>query len=113
MTEAFDTQDLNILIHNLNDLNTELLNDTLQKLILFCQSYQKNKLPPHFQSLFNKFSTLLRDENLSIIVQTSQLLIEIVTQFPEEAEKYYETVMESLIMNLADSKVCYIKYIET
>jgi len=106
MTEVFDTQDLDILIHNLNESNTEILNETLQKLILFCQSYQKSKLPPHFQFLFNKIPTLLFDENLSIIVQTSQLLIEIITQFPKEAQKYYEVVMEILIINLADSKVC-------
>lgn len=106
MTEVSDSQDLNTLIYNLNDINTELINESLQQLILFCQSFQKNKLTTYFESLFDKFVTLLLDENLSIVVQTSQLLIEIVTQFPKEAEKYFEVVMQSLIINLADSKVC-------
>lgn len=99
------TEDLATLIDNLYETNTEVLNDSLQQLILFCQSNNKDDIIPYFQSLFEKFPLLLLDENLSVPVQASQLLIEINNQFGQEAEPYFQGVIENLIMNLADPKV--------
>ena len=118
MTEALSTQDLRSLVNNLNDNNNEVLNDSLQRLILFCQSARKDEILTHFQSLFEKFPVLLTDENLSVIVQASQFLIEIINQFAKEAEPYFHHVIENLILNLADTKVIYffifsICYIKT
>ena len=99
------TEDLVSLIDNLYETNTEVLNDSLQQLILFCQSTTKDDIIPHFQSLFEKFPLLLLHENLSVPVQASQLLIEINNQFGQEAEPYFQGVIENLIINLADPKV--------
>lgn len=105
MTEFTETQDLRSLIDNLYESNSEVLNDSLQRLIVVCQSNRPSEILPHFQSLFEKFPLLLLDENLSVIVQTSQLIIEITNQFAKEAEPYFHHVVENLIINLADSKV--------
>lgn len=104
------TEDLVSLIDNLYETNTEVLNDSLQQLILFCQSSNKDDIIPYFQSLFEKFPLLLLDENLSIPVQASQLLIEINNQFGQEAEPYFQGVIENLIINLADPKV-YLEFL--
>ncbi len=109
MNEAFDFPDLNELLDNLNETNTEILNESLQKLIQYCQPSYKDHLSSTFPQLFDKLPTLLLDENLSIIVHASQFLIELVTQFPNEVEKHFETVLESLVVNLADSKVDFKK----
>ncbi len=105
MTAVSDFQDIKALIDNLYENNSEVLNESLQRLILVLQSSQKEDIIYHLESLFEKFPILLLDENLSVIVQTSQLLIELITQLAKETEQYFTLVLENLIMNLADSKV--------
>jgi len=105
MTTVSDFHDIKALIDNLYENNSEVLNESLQRLILVLQSSQKEDIIIHLESLFEKFPILLLDENLSVIVQTSQLLIELITQLAKETEQYFTLVLENLIMNLADSKV--------
>jgi hypothetical protein len=93
------------LIENLNEVNPEHLNDSLQSLIIAFQADRGQEIVYHFSTLFPRLETLLTDENLSVVVQASQLLLEAVTNFAREAEPYFYHVVGKLVVNLGDSRV--------
>jgi len=105
MTSSLTESDPATLIESLNNKDSEILNDALQSLIMTCQNNKGKEIVPFFQSLFQKLDKLLSDENLSVIVQTCQLVLEIVNNFPKESEPYCHYVCGKLVLNLGDSKV--------
>jgi hypothetical protein len=105
MSGSMKENELRELIENLNDRNPEYLNDSLQSLIINFQSGNGQEIVDHFNILFPRLETLLIDDNLSVVVQASQLLLEAVSNYPREAEPYYYNVVGKLVINLGDSRV--------
>lgn len=105
MSGSMKDNEIPELIENLNTSDPEQLNDTLQSLILTLQAEQGKEIVYHFGTLFPRLETLLSDENLSIVVQASQLLVEAVTNFASDVEPYYYQVVGKLVINLGDSRV--------
>lgn len=105
MSGSMKENELRELIENLNDRNPEYLNDSLQSLIINFQSGNGQEIVDHFNKLFSRLETLLIDDNLSVVVQASQLLLEAVSNYPREAEPFYYNVVGKLVINLGDSRV--------
>jgi hypothetical protein len=93
------------IIQNLNEKNLERLNDSLQTLTLTFQSESGSEATAYFPSLFQKLQSLFTSDNLSVVVQASQLLLEISNNYPTEAEPYYEQLIDRIVINLGDNKV--------
>ena len=105
MTAILNEKEIPLIIEKLYDSNNEQYNDHLQKLILYIQKEGIKSLLPHIRTLFNKLEILLKDENLSVIVQSSQLLQEIIKASPKEIEPHFSLVIGQMVINLGDNKV--------
>ena len=93
------------VVENLNSKDSEVLNDALQSLIMICQLNKAKDLLPSSKDLFNKLERLLSGENLSTVVQASQLVMELINSSVKEIEPHFSIICPKVILNLGDSKV--------
>lgn len=105
MSSSLSDNDLQKLIDSLGTKDSEILNDSLQNLIMIAQNEKAKDLVPYLKNLFPKLDKLLATDNLSAIVQASQIILELTTSHSREVEPYFYHVCPKLVLNLGDSKV--------
>ena len=105
MVTILNDKEIPSIIEKLSDSNNEQCNDLLQKLILYIQKEGIKAFLQYIRTLFNKLEILLKDQNLSVVIQSLQLLLEIINASPKEIEPHFNLVIGQVVINLGDNKV--------
>lgn len=93
------------MIISLDENNPDSLKKSLKNIASSIQSDLSSDLPDHFSILVPKLENLLQDTDSTVVTQSCQILHSLIGKFSKELESYYPSILDKIILNLADSKV--------
>lgn len=105
MKSGVQDYELPQIIESLKDTNEEVVQDSLKELCSLTKAENASEIVPHFRNLFEQLAVLLPETSQGIAVHSSQLLFDILNQFPEQTEPFFDPLCPKVIQNLGDSKV--------